>query len=69
MGRFLLLLAHGRVVAEAVGDAGAFKSNLHWRDPPLVLELEQSWHYPVAQGLRVNGVDVNFGATLEAGGR
>jgi hypothetical protein len=61
------LLPQRRVIAQTVGHAGALKGDLDRRNPALVLELEQARHYPVAQGFRVNGVDVDFGAALKSG--
>lgn len=60
-----MLAPHCGIVAQTIGDAGAFKSDFHWRDPALALELKQPWHYPVAQGFRIDGVDINLGATLD----
>ena len=53
-----LLATHGGVVAQTVGHAIALEGDLHRRDPALVLELEQPRHHPIAQGFRVDGVDV-----------
>ena len=63
IGRFLL--PDGGIVAQAVGNAGAFEGDVHRGDFSLVLELEQPRYHPVAETLRIYRVDINPGTTFE----